>query len=120
VLAAPSRREGRAIALWLRCLLDTPFQHRAPNRDVLQLGGVHVEGIGFKHREIRQLAWCDAADLVFGVCSGRGRNRTLRAGASAECSIDSRPRHGEELGEIADGIVAGRVHPTELGLLFFR
>ena len=36
---------------------------------------------------------------------------------SVECAIDGWPRYGEELGEIADGILAGGVHAAEFPLL---
>ena len=42
------------------------------------------------------------------VDSGRGQDRTLRGIVSVECAIDGWFRDGEEIGEIADGILS---HP---------
>ena len=51
------------------------------------------------------------------VDSGRGQERTLRGVAPVECAIDGWSLDGEELGKVADGILAGGMHAAEFPLL---
>ena len=51
------------------------------------------------------------------VESGRRQDRTLRRMAPVECAIDSWSRDGDQLGEIADGILARGMHASEFLLL---
>ena len=46
------------------------------------------------------------------------RGRSAGRWVSLQCPVHRGPGHGEQLGQIGDGVVAGGVHAPQLGLLF--